>query len=809
MGLKDLKERLWRLFNPLWPYLVILVITLIFFYPVWLKGYVPLPADFVVGVYYPWLDYKWGYTVGVPVKNPMTTDVVSFTFPMQMLAIDLIKSGQWPLWNPYILSGTPLLANFQSAPFAPTNFVYFLFDRLDAWSIQIVLQHLLAAIFSYLLLRHWGLEKFASLIGGVAFAFSGFNLIWSQWNGHALAAAFIPLILMFEDKYLVRGRLIYGIFMAIILAFQMFSGYPQVVIYTAVAMVLLSLFRFRKDRQWVVRTIMVGVFSMFGFGIAAPQILPGAELLAMSQRAVEYHPYEWAFLPWVKLITFLAPDYFGNHATQNYWGPQDYTSNTGFVGVVAFILALFAFQLVKLNKPVQFLFGLTIVSLVLAFPTPVSVFLWKSGVLGLQAASAHRSLIMFNVAISLLAGFGVHFILNRNRFSVIKPFFLPGMILFGFGGYALLMIGLNKYDSQTFIGIIRGISIFEVALRNIVIPVGAFIISFCALWFVRNKLPKVKYMAIMALLVVMCIEMFRFGWKFTPFSPRNIVYPSTPILEFLMLQDKPFRVTGNKVIPMNMRMPYNLESPEGYDAVYSVIIAKFLASLNDNSSTTKFTGRYGFVDREGSHLLDLINTKYFLAVKKDRDGQPSYDGQIPAYLDDKKFKVVFEDRSTAVLENQNVLPRAFFVRDWQVIEDEVDLLDQLLNPAFPQAEKVLLQENPSITKDDGALGKSRVFYEEYESQKSKVNVEAAQNGFLFVSDAWFPGWKAFIDGKETKIYRANFAFRAIELTKGNHTVNFVYQPESFYNGLRISVLSFITMLFLALLVKLNFNEIKR
>ena len=167
---------------------------------------VPITGDFVVGVYYPWLDYKWGYAVGVPVKNPMTTDVVSFTYPMQTLAIDILKEGNAPLWNPYILGGSPLLANFQSAPFSPTNFLYFLTDKLSAWSIQIFLQHFLAALFTFLLLCHWKVSKWGGIFGGIIFAFSGFNLIWSQWNGHTLAASFVPLILLFVDRWLINGK---------------------------------------------------------------------------------------------------------------------------------------------------------------------------------------------------------------------------------------------------------------------------------------------------------------------------------------------------------------------------------------------------------------------------------------------------------------------------------------------------------------------------------------------------------------------------------------------------------------------------
>ena len=103
--MKNLKKRYWPLFS-------ILLLVLAFFWKVPLLGKIPLPGDIITGAYLPWLDYKWGYPVGVPVKNPIVSDSISYSYPMRTLGIDLIKKGLLPLWNPYILNGTPLMANF-------------------------------------------------------------------------------------------------------------------------------------------------------------------------------------------------------------------------------------------------------------------------------------------------------------------------------------------------------------------------------------------------------------------------------------------------------------------------------------------------------------------------------------------------------------------------------------------------------------------------------------------------------------------------------------------------------------------------
>ncbi|MEK6819099.1 MAG: hypothetical protein AABY10_04165, partial [Nanoarchaeota archaeon] len=190
---------------------------------------------------------------------------------------------------------------------------------------------------------------------------------------------FIPLILLFEDKWLLSGRGIFGVGLSISIALQMLSGYPQVMFYSFLAMGVLWLVRMEKSSIFLKKTIFLAFFGLLGLGLSAFQILPGAELLSLSQREIEPHPFDWAFLPFAKIITFFAPDYFGNHATGNYWGPQDYTSNTGFVGVVAAVFAGLAISLVKKQKGIIFGLILLVVSLVFAFPSPVSIFLWKSG----------------------------------------------------------------------------------------------------------------------------------------------------------------------------------------------------------------------------------------------------------------------------------------------------------------------------------------------------------------------------------------------------------------------------------------------
>jgi uncharacterized membrane protein YfhO len=70
-----------------------------------------------------------------------------------------------------------------------------------------------------------------------------------------------------------------------------------------------------------------------------------------------------------------------------------------------------------------------------------------------------------------------------------------------------------------------------------------------------------------------------------------------------------------------------------------------------------------------------------------------------------------------------------------------------------------------------------------------ININSSEKGWLLLADVWYPGWKATIDGRETKIFRADYLFRGIEVPEGNHSIKFQYQPISFIIGGTISAVS--------------------
>lgn len=790
MNMKDLRQRLKNysineVFLKSWPLWVIVLTVCIFFWKVFFKGLVPLPADFLVGTYYPWLDYKWGFPAGVPVKNPITTDVVSFSYPMRILGIDLMREGMWPLWNRYILAGIPLLANFQSAPFTFTNIFYVFFNNINGWTLQVVSQHFFAMLFMYLLLRNWKFTKLSSLAGGLVFAFAGFNMIWSQWNSHTLTAAFIPLMVLLLDKILKEGKIYWYVLLSFAVCFQIFTGYPQAVLYSIAVYSLYWLINI-KNKTFIKKTILLSMFGTIGVSLAMVQILPAYELLQFSQRAIEPLEFDWAFHPWIKSVTLMVPDFFGNHATKNYWGPGDYTMNTGYVGVTAILLALIAvFNSIRKNKVVQYSTLLSILSVLLAFPTPISIYIWESGLFGLQAASAHRAFIILVFSVSLLVGAGVDLILKSSKVNIKYPILFTSSVLVLYS-FSSALAYLGDSTNTFLLDYINTVNV-TVSLRNLILP-WLFLLLSTLLLFSYNRLPQKAMHTLFYFLLL--TELFRFGWKYTPFSERSLVYPNTPVISYLQEQNQPFRVTGADVIPINIRMQYRLESLEGYDAIYPVNIAKFIAVANSENIDASPQGRYGTVSNKNSRFLDLTNTKYMINLESEKS-----DFIVP---DDARYQEVFRDKSVAIYENINSLPRVFFTANWEYVSEDKMILSDLLDEEIKFQDKIYVSSNAEQIVESGSQEYIQdVEIVKYNELERAFSVNNKDDGYLFISNSYYPGWIAYANGVEVPIERANYAFKAVRLEPGENEVIIKYEPDSFYLGLKISFVAFIILVSIA------------
>ena len=146
------------------------------------------------------------------------------------------------------------------------------------------------------------------------------------------------------------------------------------------------------------------------------------------------------------------------------------------------------------------------------------------------------------------------------------------------------------------------------------------------------------------------------------------------------------------------------------------------------------------------------------------------------------------------------MPRAFLVRKNVHYKDANAFMKDFTSNGYDPREKIYIEEAPisGETKKPGTALPNKtkeVSILEYSPNEIKMKVIVTDHPWLFFSDTYYPGWKAWVDKAPTKIYRANYAFRALYLTPGEHEIVWKYDPILFKIGGAITLLTATWLLF--------------
>src|SRR3989344_2488804 len=281
MQKSKIKVKIQNFFLKVWPLFFIVIVWFIFSSPYFFGNKAPFSATYQVNNFAPWSAYPefWG-----PVKNGAMPDVITQIYPWKYFTIEAFKNGQIPLWNPYSFSGTPHLANYQSAVFSPFNFIFFLFPFVDAWSLLVLFQPLLAGLFMYLFVRSLKRSQTASLISSISFMFCRFIVVWMDYATLAYAISFLPLALFCIEKYHELKKIRYLLLLSISIPLSFFSGHFQISIYFFITVLVYLIYKFITTKNINASLKLTG-FIFFGFLLSLPQLLPSIEFYLQSLRS--------------------------------------------------------------------------------------------------------------------------------------------------------------------------------------------------------------------------------------------------------------------------------------------------------------------------------------------------------------------------------------------------------------------------------------------------------------------------------------------------------------------------------------------
>ncbi len=776
------------------PLVLLFGVCLLFFYKTIFGGQVPFPGDLLLAQYAPWRHVSYdGFVAGSVPSKDQYFDVLRELYPWRTQVIDAVKHKTFPLWNPYNGSGAPLLANFQSQVFYPFSFVYYIFPQITAWTIMTILQPVLGTLFMYLFATEIGLTSVAGMLVAILFNFSSFANVWIEFTTIWHVILWIPFLLFLIERGIKQKTLslgqqalfIGGLFSA------MTGGHPQdfinsflfICIYTLARVYTQKEWDWKEKRSFIIHPILF-IFTI-PFFLGAIQLFPTIELYRNSARVT--HDYavvvQNMLIQWWQLPLLAVQEFFGNPATRSSV-TGDYVGKTLSIGVVGFFLIVTTLFAKTKSWYITFFSWTSIAILLLTVRTPFSELFYTYPLPILSTGTPTRILFLLMFSFSLLAGFGFDALWKAKK--------IPNKALI---------------TTWSIWAILWMVVVFHPTLGGIVLTPQHIITIKRAMMFataillfasIPTLVPS-RRIVLLLLLPLAVAELFYGFIKFNPFVPQSFVFPENPLINYLKTNTEYNRFWGYGTTGMeaNFATQAKIYSVDGTDPLNIKWYNQLIQASRDGNMAVVFNRAsrsdaqlapgYGAQDLPSNtyrlRLMDILGVKYVI----DRSENPKDEKTFSP----SRFKEAWHKDDWTVYENVKASPRFFLTSDVRPYIDNTDLEQQLFSDTFIPGKTVLVSEAdfhtlPAFTKIDRENVLKII---SYEPNKIEMTTTTDMPQLLYISDTYDHGWMATINGVQSRVLKANFAFRSVVVPKGESTIVLTYRPKSFETGLTISIIA--------------------
>ncbi|HZW38624.1 MAG TPA: YfhO family protein [Ignavibacteriaceae bacterium] len=770
------------------------------------------------------------------------------------------------LWNPYIFCGLP--SQFSGVgysrwfDFINTSYTHIRIAFGNLFSnnyTQHIVFLIVLALTSFAFMRYKKATMLVSLLVGIATAFST-GIIVFVFIGHITklyTLSMFPLVLLFLLKFQEKIKLLDFALLTIALSL-LFSGWHiQVIFYVIFALIVYFIFYFfklLKDKQALSRLFKSGFALLFAAILALgisydiyAQMYEYTDYSTRGEKSIieqtsakpedhsegsQFYKYatDWSFSPG-EVMTFIIPSYYGygyslykgpltneqETEINTYFGQMPFVDVAMYMGVLIFFMALFAMITCWKDPFVKYLTILIVISLLISFGrtfTPIFDLMFFYFPFFDKFRVPSMILTLIQLTMPILAGIGVMRIINAKAENDQKLLRIVKYAAIGFSAVLVLSVLLSsplksgfteRFSSSEKGGQILG-QLRQQGIESMLTDYAAgmflsdviinFLIVALAFWasygYLRNKLSRDVFALILILFVV--IDLFRISGRGARFNEAALNKDQFKQPDYITaiknLNDKePYRlmnfkqsVAGGSGLQTNYHMYFLEQVFGGYSGIKPRTYQDYVDVVNFFNPT----------------MWRMLNIKYFI-----------FDQLVPF---EQQFKLsgmnlVFSGNQSYVYEYANTLPRVYFVDSIKVAKP-LEILNAVKENSFDPKHVAYSETGISIDKPDSS---AKVNITNYTNDKIELSALATGNNFMFFGDTYYPnGWKAYIDGNETKIYEVNHGFRGVIIPTGNHKVIFEYAPASYYIGKIVSLLISIFLVFgVAFGLYLNIREKKK
>jgi hypothetical protein len=728
-------------------------------------------------------------------------DLVSFLFPTYRFAARQLSEGVLPLWNPYLYGGAPFIADIQAGFLYPPNLLLFLFwPDFPYPTLQwIAIGHLYwAGLGMYVLLRtlRWGalgpeiqpVSRPAAIFAALAFQFSDPLLIHLGNLNLIAVLSWLPWVIAAFHRALVDRSLRWAGLAGLLFALANYAGHAQSSLYIGLAITLYAVVSastaFMPQNNNSQFTIHNSQFKSLGYLLltllittllSAPILLPALELTNYTERSqFSYQEAVNFSLAPTQAIGLITPGFFG-HGPALHWSLWERVE-TPFAGVTTLILAVAGLVLSDgaTRRRLWPWLVIALFGLVVALGVYAILHGWLTLMLPIfgQLRAPARALVLWTFAISVLAAVGFdqirlvtakrwgnpHADTDISEISQSTPttaqwnaldFVLKsGALVLAVVMTPLLYLSLllTQADPTAFLRA-------SVAVLAVTLATGVWLATWALI--AARRAGWIGGEAFATLLIALLYFDLSAAGAYTDISPADPTsgFQQDEIVQFLKSDPARFRIDTNTGIE-DLWQPdaaalHELEDIGG--------VANPLALRHWRDLLAATGGRQ-------SRLYDMLNVKYVLV----RDGTPLPEG---------KFELVLDAAGElSVYRNVDALPRAWLVHEAMAGSDSPS--------GFDPAQQVSLQiDRSALDQVTPATGEETVEPLPSSVNRLQFQVQSTTPGYLVMSEVWYPGWRATVNGVAREVLPANQALRAVYVPAGDATVEMWFAPPAWRWGL--------------------------
>lgn len=752
-------------------------------------------------------------------------DGIIFYVPLRVAAAQIVRSGNLPLWNPYIFSGMPLLAAAQGGLLFPSNWFYLLFSSAAATNLMVVSTYVIAALGAYLYARRVGVSVNGAMITSLVWQMSGCLVGQIGHISIVQTAAMLPWGLWALESFVGGQGYKRGPLLAVLVAIQIFAGHQQTFVYSLILVAGYAIAMAVTDAQLRKRYLSSLAFVASGVLLSALQIVPTVELLRNSARAEATYVFFSSYsMPRRFVLALFAPYLMGGGDGRlfraPYVGPPFYLEMVGYAGLLAIMLALVAL-LIRPDARTKFWGVTAVVCMLLAFgdyaPLKLHRIMYHVPVLNLFRVPA-RHLMEVDFAIAVLAGRGLTILgAERRNHRVLGRVVIAGALVF-----LITCLAVTYFRPADF-HLARAAAVSVIRAPELFIPVSIAAISAGALWlFARQRRGSTPL--IFAVLVLDLVVWGQSSGWYTGSPMNGDDYWGVPETVHILRSVAPqgagsYRIltaphTFDPAVPPvppsvshsddwvlwtypDIYMMHGIQNAAGYDGFG-------FERYNQLAGRMKVWGELENPDqtlRGASREIDLLNVRYLLSMRTGSGAIEDASTRSPgSEVTSNRWRLLRRAARVDIYENTRALPRAWMAADTRVLRDSV-MLTVIRTGKLPDGSEwdplqvALVEAGPSNTSDSApaAASKGSVDVTRYEANRVDLKTASPGPSILVLSENYYPGWRVYVDDETTDTLRVDYNLRGVRVPAGQHRVSFIYRSNSVLIGGAISAFMLVAL----------------